>query len=408
METIQIPPLGKTLFGRTAPNILVVDDTAANLKLMVAILKNSGYLPRPVTSGALALEAARRLPPDLVLLDINMPDMDGYEVCKRFKADETLSAIPIIFLSARETSTDKVMGLRGGGIDYVTKPFQADDLLARIDTHLELHRLRMELKKKNEWLDKMVRERTQQLVEARDHLAILNRTKSEFLALISHEIRTPLNGLNGIAELIFDLSVQTPKSKKLEELYKYSRARLLSILDDALLLTQIEFQKEGLSSMPICLTEALHAAIEKVQAPLKFPRAVFGAVPEFPGPIDANPEMLAIALEGFLETAAKFSKNGLPVELSTQVSEKEIHLAILSEGYSIPEKFLSRIFDVMAIKEAIIPGGDLGLKLPLSERIMALMGGAATIQNSPPHGIQLNVFFKRYAESDSSSADASR
>ena len=130
-------------------DILIVDDTPANLELLTEILKAEGYKVRPVTSGGAALKAAKSLPPDLILLDILMPNMNGYEVCKQLGGDEALADIPVIFLSALADMEDKVRGLRGGGNDYITKPFQAEEVLARIEVHLKLRRQQKELKTEN-------------------------------------------------------------------------------------------------------------------------------------------------------------------------------------------------------------------------------------------------------------------
>ena len=126
-------------------SILVVDDTSANLQVLAGMLKERGYKVRPVPSGKLALLAAQRDPPDLILLDINMPEMNGYEVCEHLKADDMLMGIPIIFISALTEQLDKVKAFAMGGVDYITKPFQMEELHARVETHLKIHRLQVEL-----------------------------------------------------------------------------------------------------------------------------------------------------------------------------------------------------------------------------------------------------------------------
>src|SRR5690349_13442584 len=113
--------------GRTAPNILVADDTVENLRLLSSILGDCGYEVRPVTNGRQALQAAEREPPDLILLDINMPELDGFEVCVRLKAQPLLKDVPVIFLTALTDVADKVRAFEVGGIDYVTKPFQVEE-----------------------------------------------------------------------------------------------------------------------------------------------------------------------------------------------------------------------------------------------------------------------------------------
>src|SRR5436190_8163936 len=135
--------------GQHAASILIVDDTPANLQVLAGMLKDGGYKVRPVPSGKLALLAAKREPPDLILLDINMPEMNGYEVCEQLKADELLAGIPVIFISALTDQLDKVKAFATGGLDYITKPFQMEELHARVETHLKLHCLQVELEDAN-------------------------------------------------------------------------------------------------------------------------------------------------------------------------------------------------------------------------------------------------------------------
>ena len=148
-----IPEKPKSGAGQTA-SILVVDDTPANLQVLAGMLKDRGYKVRPVPSGKLALLAAQRDPPNLILLDINMPGMNGYEVCEHLKADHTLKGIPVIFISALTEQLDKVKAFTFGGVDYITKPFQLEELHARVETHLKIRRLQIELEEANARLEK--------------------------------------------------------------------------------------------------------------------------------------------------------------------------------------------------------------------------------------------------------------
>jgi sigma-B regulation protein RsbU (phosphoserine phosphatase) len=148
---VNLPPPDRR--AGSPAGILVVDDTPANLQVLTGILKDRGYKVRPVPGGKLALAAARRDPPDLILLDINMPEMNGYEVCEHLKADDTLRGIPVIFISALTEPLDKVKAFATGGVDYITKPFQMEELHARVETHLKLRRLQTELEEANRRLE---------------------------------------------------------------------------------------------------------------------------------------------------------------------------------------------------------------------------------------------------------------
>jgi len=149
--------------NRDKESVLIVDDITENLRLLATILGRNGLVPRPVTSGKLAIEAALADPPDLVLMDIGMPEMSGLEVCRWFKKDERLKDIPIIFLSGLQEIDDKVEAFRVGGVDYIGKPFQELEVLARIRTHLQLRRLNTELVSNNERLEELVAEQVQQV-----------------------------------------------------------------------------------------------------------------------------------------------------------------------------------------------------------------------------------------------------
>jgi signal transduction histidine kinase len=141
----------------TTASILVVDDNATNLGVLFHALKQAGYTVRVVNSGALALASARRLKPDLILLDVMMPQLDGFETCRRLKSDPATNDIPILFLTARSEAADEAMGLRLGAVDYITKPVQIETALARVQTQLTLRRLHQTLRQQNADLEAYAR-----------------------------------------------------------------------------------------------------------------------------------------------------------------------------------------------------------------------------------------------------------
>ncbi len=153
------------------PVIQVVDDTPANLELLTEMLKAQGYRVRQAASGKLALQSALCDPPDLVLLDIQMPEMSGYEVCKHLKSIEKLAKIPVIFLSALSEPRDKLQAFSVGGVDYVTKPFRFEEVRARVETHLALRLLQHQLEGHNRDLQELVQQQMRQIVDS--HMATL-------------------------------------------------------------------------------------------------------------------------------------------------------------------------------------------------------------------------------------------
>jgi len=147
-------------------NILIVDDNPENLHLLANALLSDGYLVRAALNGEMAITMAINEPPDLIIMDINMPDMDGYQACDRLKAEPTLKSVPIIFLSAMQDTDAKVLAFNHGGVDYATKPFIFEELLARVSTHIELHQLQQDLEQRNESLNQTIFAQQQEISAA--------------------------------------------------------------------------------------------------------------------------------------------------------------------------------------------------------------------------------------------------
>src|ERR1700722_11084819 len=209
--------------------VMVVDDNPANLKLLEDMLLQQGYEAHSFLLSSMALAAAIKHPPSLFLLDIDMPEMNGYDLCERLKSIRELSEIPVIFLSALSGINDKIKAFRSGAVDYISKPFQFEEVHARVETHLKLHDLQQALQRQNEQLETAVAARTIELSTAVEQLRLLDRSKSEFLSLISHEFRTPLNGLLGAGEILMEELPPSAVDDGIRGLYERSRRRILLI-----------------------------------------------------------------------------------------------------------------------------------------------------------------------------------
>jgi two-component sensor histidine kinase/CheY-like chemotaxis protein len=191
--------------------ILIIDDDPASLKMLTAVLTEGGYTVHPADDGELGLRFVKHTPPDLILLDVRMPGMDGYQVCASLKNDTPGIGIPVIFLSSMDRAIDKVKAFRSGAVDYIVKPFEAEEVLARIETHLSLRHLR-------EHLECEVRERTKQLQAS---LA----EKEALLKEVHHRVK---NNLQLISSLL-SLQAARVENPAVAELFAESRSRVLSM-----------------------------------------------------------------------------------------------------------------------------------------------------------------------------------
>jgi len=216
-------------------NLLVVDDVPLNLHLLVHLLTKHGYKVRPASSGPAALAAVQAELPDMILLDIMMPEMDGYEVCRRLKSDERTRDIPVIFISAIDQAEDKVKAFEAGGVDYVTKPIQPEEVVARIETHLKLRELQKSLEEKNRLLEEEIAERRMIEESLRQYAEELDA----FAHTVAHDLKIPLSIIIGYSELLSQPKLSPEEQQKTAVHIKNTSYKMINIIDELLLLAQV-------------------------------------------------------------------------------------------------------------------------------------------------------------------------
>ena len=226
-------------------NILVVDDTIKNLQLLCCLLQeNSDYLVNVARNGVETLDIVKKINFDVILLDINMPVMDGYETCQKLKADEAYSHIPIIFLTAQSDQQSIFKAFECGAIDYLVKPFNGQELSMRVKTQLEL-------KAHRDNLESLVEERTSKLAKALDDLTRSSKIKNEFLATMSHEMRTPMNGIMGLSSLLAAEDLTVEQSSYVHNIQK-SLNQLQFIVDNLFEYTFLEWRSHYIRKRDCC------------------------------------------------------------------------------------------------------------------------------------------------------------
>jgi signal transduction histidine kinase len=373
-------------------NILIVDDTPENLQVLSATLSDRGYKIRGVINGKMALRAARSAAPNLILLDIRMPDMDGYEVCKQLKSDSQTSEIPVIFISALDEVLDKVKAFQIGGVDYITKPFQVEEVLARVEHQITIQRLQKQLLDRNIQLQQEIVERK----KAEEAAAAASLAKSQFVANMSHELRTPLNAILGFTQVMSRDSLLT--SEQIENLRIINRSgeHLLELINDVLDLSKIEAGIIALDESSFDLYQLLDTLEEMFQIKAEDKRlqlsfAVESNVPQY---IKTDEKKLRVCLINLLGNAIKFTNNGGSIWLRARLenppqqakseilpdlnSSEESYLAFEVEdtGVGIAAADIDTLFDAFVQTEAGKKSADgTGLGLTITKKYVEIAGG---------------------------------
>lgn len=346
-------------------SILVVDDTLPNLELLSEMLKARGYKVRPVPSGDLALKAAKSSPPDLILLDIHMPDMNGYEVCERLKTDEALQDIPVLFISGLSEISDKVEAFRVGGADYITKPFQFEEVDARVATHLELRRHR------------------RQLLESYEKLQKLEGLRDDLTHMIVHDLRTPLTNIIGNLQTLQDADYDPELTKEFVPVAVEAGQTLLGMVNDLLDISKLEAGQMSLEITEFPVGQVIEAALSSVRG-LAEQKALGLSVGITPPDLRMRGDENAIrrALTNILGNAVKFTRVG-SVGVQAQGADGGILMSVTDTGEGLPKADLERIFDKFSQVEARSAGHTMstGLGLTYVKLAVEAHGGKVWVES---------------------------
>jgi len=301
------------------PTILVVDDNPANLNLLAEILELEGYRVRAALNGKLALMTVARQPPELILLDVKMPGMDGFEVCEKLKTDAATRDIPVLFISAHGDSISQLQGFDAGGYDFIEKPVRRRELLARVATHLELYRSRRELALARDRLERRVLDRTRDLEEANRRLAKAGRAKDEFVSTMSHELRTPLNAIIGFSSIMEKHENLTEQQHNMVVSTKESGKKLHQLIENVLDFAEMELDHTQLAWDSAEVPELCAEVIGKVGREVSEQRIGVGlkldpAVTN----LRCDPDRLRQMLWNLLSNAAKFTPEGGRIGLDVE------------------------------------------------------------------------------------------
>ena len=381
-------------------NILIVDDISKNLQVLGSYLQGGNYEVEFAINGKSALEWIKKKCFDLILLDIMMPGMSGFEVCKEIRRDEKYNDIPVLFLTAKDDKESVAKGFQLGAQDYITKPFDKEELLARINTHLDLKYKKEVIKKTNIWLKKKVAERTGELKKANlklekayAELMFLDDSKTEFLNIISHEIRTPLNGISGFLEVI-----KSSKNKDKLDLYlnalDLSVKRLERFSLTALKITHLKIKKKKINTVELNLKDLITASAEMLKEEIKNKSISLEIYDLEEIKIKGNPELLLDCISSIIENAVRFSEKKSKIRISSSIEKENIKISFIDEGKGFSAKALKNLFVPFSPGEIFIDSNK-GLSLTMAKIIMDLHSGKILIKNNEKKGSIVTLVFKK-------------
>ncbi len=355
-----------------ASRILIVDDTPANIDVLDQMLEAEGHKISVAGSGEAAIKLAAKTLPDLILLDIMMPGIDGFETCRRLMADPATKHIPILFITAKSDAEDVVKGFSLGAVDYIAKPFREEEVLTRVHFHLQRKHLLEELTEKN-----------RKLVEVND-------LKNKFLGMASHDLKNPITSIRGYARILLDQGDGLPPETRTEFLAAIDEisGNMLDLLGDLLNISMIESGRLELQSKVESLAKLVESRlrIHRFLADKK-DLTLEAALDELsPFAFDAN--RIAQVIDNLVSNAIKFSPPGKNIRVSLKAAGGRARFSVEDEGPGISTEDQGKLFGPFQ-KLASRPTGDEpshGLGLAIAKKMVEAHEGHLSVQSAPGKG----------------------
>lgn len=368
------------------PFLMVVDDEPMNLEILSDYLEEAGYRIEKFYDGVSAVSRAREVAPDLVLLDIMMPGMSGYEVCEELRRMPETRSVPVIILSALDRPEHKAKAFEMGARDYVTKPLQKTEVLARVRNHLQLRDYQLNL-------EHLLQERSSELMEAHRQLRIWDQAKTDWLDTLAHELRTPLSGVFGVMDLVLAEGESEPVSEEMVGFYRSSRQRIEKLIKDANLLVSLQAEKRHQNWQVIRINDVL----ETLRSEREETNGVELRMGDHEVEIFGEETLLHRGLSDLLELMEHLSPEKAPVRLEiSAVWDETACVEITTAAGSVPEEALGTFFTVGGAMYFSRNGTDLGLRPALAKRILELFHAEVRVSNRQEGGVRMQLVFPRH------------
>ncbi len=361
--------------------ILIVDDNTENIKVLGNILRGRGLKVSIANSGQNALKSIDYKPPDLILLDISMPNMDGFEVCEKLKAQPKTKDIPIIFLTARTQTEDIIKGFELGAVDYITKPFSPVELISRVQTHLEL-------KKSKDIIDKQNKE-----------LKELIATKDKFFSIIGHDLKSPFTVVLGYSDLLLSTLEEMDLSEIKQNIKDISEAgkKAYKLLENILQWANIQTGKIKLNKKNIDLFSLAYDVFNLVQpqASKKNITINFEIEENLYCLVDEN--MVNTIIRNLLSNAIKFTPRGGQVDLKSRIEENKIYISVSDTGIGMSQRQIDELYRIDISHHTKGTEGEqgTGLGLILCKEFVEKHDGELFIESEKDKGTTFSFSLKK-------------
>ncbi len=377
--------------------ILIVDDIPANLHMLMDILKTHGHAVRPVSNGYLAISSAQTQPPDLVLLDVMMPIISGYDVCQRLKDDARTRDIPVIFISARDDIQDKALAFRAGGVDYITKPFQAEEVLLRVQTHLKLRQLQRALQEQNSALQQEIRERQQveevaRRMNAQLELLVRERTAEleaanndlrHVISIASHDLKTPLRGIGQLAQWLKDDYSSLFDAHAQEMLgWMIQRVKRMNNLMNGII-EYVGITRHAGKSKPTDLNDLVRQILTNLSPPETIRCRILNPLPV----VSVPRKHLSDVFGHLLDNAISFMENDAgQITIASSDAGAYWRFEVADTGPGIAPEYHDKIFQLFQTLHDHDEHEQIGLGLAVVKKIITLYGGSVWLESEPNRG----------------------
>jgi signal transduction histidine kinase len=361
------------------PTVLIADDNPTNLNVLFEYLSAQGYRVLIAEDGAGAIEQARYGLPDLILLDVMMPGIDGFDTCEKLKESPETRDIPVIFMTATSETPYVLKAFSVGAVDYITKPLQRDEVLVRVRNHISIRLLQRELK-----AEIAVRQK------AEEELRLINAGKDVFFSVLAHDLKNPIGGLLGLSEaLVETLPADTDEAiREMAVDIRNTSSQVGDLLFDLLSWAQMQLGKLEPSQEKVSILKEVEFAAALVGVAARAKKIEI--VNEITEPIEiyCDVRMNDTVLRNLLSNAVKFTPPGGKIRVMAEKKEGELVITVADSGKGIPADRISGLFRLGENKTTFGTAGEkgTGLGLPLSQEMVGKNGGRIWVESTPGEG----------------------